>query len=124
MHAPRIEVDDDSAPLPLRITECMRLLNLAVEESKKRGKAMVEAEAAYYSAKAHEAFKLLEDGYAVTFIQSVIKGRPGVSDAMSDYHAAEVEYKNAVEAVNVYKLKLRVLEADYEREWEQIRRSE
>jgi len=119
---PRIAVDDESIPLWVRVEECIRLVDLALVEAKRRGKVMVEKEAAYYTAKDRESFKMLEDGYANTYIQTVIKGRPGVSEAMSEYHAAEVEYKNANEAIQVMKLKLRVLEGEMQREWEQAKR--
>jgi len=114
-----MSLDDEDIPLWFRIKECMRLLDTALIEAKKRGAIMVEKEAAYYTAKAEESFALLEAGYANTLIQSVVKGREPVAAAMREYHAAEVEYKNACEAINVYKLKLRVLEAEYEREWGQ-----
>lgn len=115
-------LDDESIPLHVRRDECLRLLDLALKEAKSRGAAMVSAEAEYYTAKARESFGLLEAGYANTFIQTVIKGRPAVTEAMGAYHAAEIEYKNANEAINVYKLKLRSIEADIEREWEQQKR--
>ena len=41
---------------------------------------------------------------------------------MTEYHKAEVEYKNANEAINSYKLALRVLENEQQREWEQSKR--
>ena len=119
---PRIAIDDESIPLWVRIEECMRLLDLALREAKKRGNLMVDRECEYYTAKARECFELLEAGYANTFIQQVIKGRPAVADAMQKYHAAEVEYKNANEAINAMKAKLRVLENEQEREWEQSKR--
>lgn len=115
-------LDDEDVPLWVRIQECMRLLDLALKEAKSRGQAMVEAERLYYTAKAQESFRLLEAGYANTYIQTVIKGRPEVSEAMSAYHEAEVQYKNANEALQVFKTKLRVLENENEREWEQARR--
>lgn len=115
-------LDDESIPVHVRKMECKRLLNKAISEAKRRGFEMDMAEAHYYSEKAEEAFKLLEAGYANTFIQTVIKGRPSVVEAMRAYHDAEVEYKNANEAINAYKLVLKTLEADEEREWEQARR--
>lgn len=118
----KVYVDDESLPLWVRIEECMRLVDAALMESKLRGKDMVAKEAAYYTAKANVSFSMLEDGYTNTYIQTVIKGQPGVTEALSAYHDAEVEYKNAVEAVQVYKLKLRVLEAENEREWSQMNR--
>ena len=121
-YEPRVAIDDDSIPLWVRIEECMRLLDKALIEAKSRGKVMVEAEARYYTEKARESFRLLEAGFANTYIQTVIKGRPGVSEAMSEYHEAEVLYKNSNEAINVFKAKLRVLENEQEREWSQARR--
>lgn len=121
-YEPQVPIDDESIPLWVRIEECMRLVDLALKEAKRRGAVMVEKEAAYYTAKAAESFRLLEAGYANTYIQTVIKGRPGVSEAMSEYHAAEVEYRNANEAINVMKVKLRVLENEQEREWMQAKR--
>lgn len=121
-YEPRVALDDETLPLWVRIEECMRLLDLALAEAKKRGRYMVEKEAAYYTAKAQESFRLLEAGYANTYISTVIKGRPGVSEAMGGYHEAEVLYKNSLDAINVFKLKLRVLEGEQQREWDQSRR--
>ena len=117
-----VPIDDASIPLWVRIEECMRLLDVALSQAKQRGKNMVDRECEYYTAKSTECFELLEAGYANTFIQQVIKGRPKVAQAMALYHAAEVEYKNANEAINAMKAKLRVLENEYEREWEQSKR--
>lgn len=119
---PQIAIDDESIPLWVRIEECIRLIDLALKEAKKRGKVMVDAELKYYSEKAEESFSLLQEGYANTFIQTVIKGRPRVAQAMRDYHEAEVLYKNANEAINALKLKLRVLENEQQRDWEQSKR--
>lgn len=99
------------------IQKCMALLDAALHEAKERGDRFVKAEAEYYSAKARAAFKLKEDGYPVTFIETVIKGVPSVSEKMTEYHAAQVEYENAREARNVYKKKLDTLREQYEREW-------
>lgn len=117
-----IMLDDESIPIHVRKMEAKKLLNRAIAAAKKRGFEMNIAESRYYSAKAEESFNLLEAGYANTFIQTVIKGRPSVVEAMRKYHDAEVEYKNANEAINAYKLILKTLESDEEREWEQAKR--
>jgi len=104
-------------PLWEQIKHCMRMLDTALLECKQRGSAMVKAEADYYTAKDRESFRMLEAGYANTYINTVIKGRPSVSEAMSAYHAAEVEYENAREARNVWKKKLDTLREEYSREW-------
>ena len=120
--ADTVSLDDESIPLWIRIEECMRLLDVALREAKTRGNLMVERECEYYTAKSKECFSLLEAGHANTFIQQVIKGRPSVAEAMQRFHAAEVEYKNANEAINAMKAKLRVLENELEREYEQSKR--
>lgn len=99
------------------IQECLRLLDLALMEAKKRGDAMVKAEADYYTAKAIAAFALKEENYPVTLIEMVIKGMPEVVGKMTAYHAAQVEYENAREARNCYKKKLDTLREEYQREW-------
>lgn len=101
------------------IEEVTRLLDLSLKEAKERGNRYVLAEAAYYSAKAQAAFAMKEEGYPVTFIDTVIKGVPQVTEAMSAYHAAQVEYENAKEARNCYKKKLDTLREQYQREWSQ-----
>lgn len=116
-----IYLDDESIPLWVRIKECMRMCDLALSECKSRGQHMVEAEVEYYTAKAEESFRLLEAGYANTLIQTVIKGRPRVAEAMGEYHAAQVEYENAREARNIWKKKLDTLREQYTREWSEAR---
>ena len=111
----------DMYELPLweQMTLCMRMLDTALMECKQRGAAMVRTESEYYTAKAQESFELLEAGYANTYIQTVVKGRPKVCEAMSAYHAAQVEYENAREARNVWKKKLDTIREQYQREWSQ-----
>ena len=99
------------------IQECMRLLDLALKEAKVRGAAMVKAEADYYTAKAQVAFALKEQGTPVTLIEMTVKGVPEVTEKMTAYHAAQVEYENAREARNVFKKRLDTLREEYAREW-------
>lgn len=101
------------------ICRCQRLLDLALRESRDRGRECVRAEAEYYSQKARTAFSLKEEGYSASMIEIVIKGVPEVSEKMSVYHATQVEYENAREARNVYKKKLDTLREEYAREWSQ-----
>lgn len=107
----------DELPLWDQIRECHRMLDVALRECKERGRKMVSAEARYYTEKAKVSFELLEQGYANTLIQTVIKGMPTVCEAMTEYHAAQVEYENAREARNVWKKKHDALREQYQREW-------
>ena len=99
------------------IQETLSNLDLALSEAKARGLEYSRAEAAYYSAKDRRVRELMEDGLSATAIQMIVKGEESVNDKLQHYRDMEVLYKNALEAVNVYKLRLRVLESQYEREW-------
>ena len=99
------------------IQECSRMLNVSLELAKSRGNQMVEAEAAYYTAKARTAYQMERDGKSASFIGMVIKGMPDVSEAMELYHRREVEYRNANEAIMTYKKQLDMLREQYAREW-------
>ena len=101
--------------------ECSRLLDVALAEAKRRGYEMSDAEAAYYTAKARAVYQLEEDGKTATFISLVIKGMPGVNEAMELYHRREVEYRNANEAIMTYKKRLDMLREQYQREWAQAK---
>ena len=104
------------------ICETKRLLSLALAESKSRGWKSNEAEANYYTVKDYRVRELLDEGFSGTVIQMIIKGEPEVNAAMRDFHDKQVEYKNAVEAVNVYKKWLDTLREQYQREWGQAGR--
>ena len=105
------------------IRETDRLMGVALSEAKKRGNTLWKAEASYYTAKAVACFDLKEQGYPATLISMVIKGYGDVPDKLSAYHAAQVEYDNAKEAVNVYKKRLSYLTEQYAREWGETERN-
>ena len=69
-----------------------------------------------------KAVKLLEENKSGTVIQMLIKGESEVNAAMNEFHDAQVEYKNACEAINVYKKWLDTLREQYQREWSQAGR--
>lgn len=99
------------------IQETLSNLDLALTQAKIRGLEYSKAEAAYYTAKDRRVRELMEDGLSATAIQMIVKGEESVNDKLQHFRNMEVLYKNALEAVNVYKLRLRVLESQYEREW-------
>lgn len=99
------------------IQETMRLLDIALAESGKRGRAWVKAQAEYYSVKARTVYQMEAEGQSASMIALKIKGEPSVNEAMEARDAAMVEYENAREARNVYKKKLDTLREEYAREW-------
>jgi len=112
-----IDFNDESIPLHVRRNEAMRLLQVAELAAKERGITWARVEAEYYSTKAQDTFELYEKGTPATVIQQVIKGMPDTNAALERRLAEEIGYKNAVEAIQCFKLIVRILEADIEREW-------
>ena len=108
-----------SIELYQEIQETKRLLDIALKEAKARGMMMTAAEAKYYSVKDLRVRELMDENKSATIINLIIKGEPDVNDAMNKYHDMQVEYKNACEAINVYKKWLDYLREEYQREWTQ-----
>ena len=99
------------------IQETLSNLDLALSEAKARGLEYSRAEAAYYSAKDRRVRELMEDGLSATAIQMIVKGEESVNDKLQHCRDMEVLYKNALEAILVYKKRLDVLREQYAREW-------
>lgn len=92
-------------------------LDTALAKAKERGLLMNKAEAHYYTVKDERVRELMEEGKSGTVISMIIKGEPDVCEAMKAYHDYQVLYRNAQEAINVYKRRLDTLREEYEREW-------
>lgn len=105
------------------ITDRFALLDTALAEVGRRGADYASAEASYRTALAAEELRLRADEkMPVTLVPDVARGDREVALRKVKRDCAEASYKAAVEAVNVYKLQVRVLEAQYEREWGRIER--
>ena len=118
-----IQFDDESLPLHVRRNEAMRLMTVALRESKGRGIAHAQAEAAYYSAKAADTEELLVAGYTATSTADKVKGQPRTNEALERRVAEKVGYDNACEAVQAFKVIARILNDDIQREWDQAKRT-
>lgn len=104
------------------IQNALNVLDVTIEESLHYGLKMSAAETKYYTVKDLRVRELMDEGKSATAIELIIKGEPKVNDALKEYRDSEVEYKNSIEAINACKLRIRVYEAQYEREWEQAKR--
>lgn len=113
----------DDLPLWEQIRECLRMLDTALSECKRRGHAWVMAELDYKIAKYEVSERLRLDGIPVTHIQTIIKGHPDVAEKYAASIDAQAEYENAREARNVWKKKLDTLREQYSREWSEAGRS-
>ena len=104
------------------IQETKKLLDIALKEAKARGIAKNAAEAKYYTIKDLRVRELMDENKSGTVISMIIKGEPGVNEAMNEFHDCEVEYNNAIEAIRVYKRWFDFLREQYQREWTQAGR--
>ena len=93
-------------------------LSRTLTESKKRGIALADAEREYKKEKAKFIAKARLEKVAVTLIGDLAKGHPEISELRHKRDIAKVLYWNAQEAINVYKLECRLVEAQIKREWE------
>lgn len=108
----------DELDLWQEIQHRLDLLDEAVKAIRFRGKDYAEAEAAYRSKLATQILHLRdEEGYPVTLVPDLARGNPEVAQLKVERDCAESLYKSALEAINVNKLRIKVLEAQHDREW-------
>lgn len=102
--------------LTQELREKRNLMNLALSESAKRGKELAEKERSYKIGNAE--FILLHKGeFAATLIKELAQGDKVVSKLRYERDIANVLYDSAKEAVLSYKLELRIIESQIQREW-------
>lgn len=94
------------------------LLDMAVKELGKRGRTYAEAESEYRTALATEVLRLREEeGHPVTLVPDLARGNKEVARLKVERDCAEALYKAALEAINVNKIRIRVLESQMDREY-------
>lgn len=99
------------------IQQLTRCLTTSLKELRKTGTAYAEAEKQYRIAARHEALKLRDEGMAVTMINLVLYGTKAVADLRFQRDVAEAVYKANQEAINTYKLQIRICENQLSREY-------
>lgn len=103
------------------ITRLINELDVSVKHLRKSGTERDEAERKYKVCLRQEALKLREEGMAVTLIDKIIYGVPEVANLRFDRDVKEAVYQANLEAINSTKLKLRILENQYDKEWGQAK---
>ncbi len=108
----------DGVSLWQAITERLDMLDDAVRCLRHRARDYAEAEASYRQSLAVEILRLREEeGMPVTIIPDLARGNEEIAALKVERDCAEALYNSALEAINVNKLRVRVLEAQHEREW-------
>lgn len=103
--------------LQIELNKQVDLLQKALEKLKETGRTYAEAERKYKVLLRQEILKLREQGEAIGVITLTCYGIPSVADARFERDAAEAYYKANQEAINTYKLKIKLIEAQIGREW-------
>lgn len=106
-----------SSDLWTEITDRMALLEIALKEIGSRGREFADSERAYKTALAAEMLRLRADGMPVTITPDIARGKDEIANLRFARDCSEALYKAALEAVNIYKLEIKLLESQLEREW-------
>lgn len=93
------------------------LLDEAVRQLSKRGQAYADAERDYRIELAKKILDERSKGTPVTIITDICKGDPTIATMRFKRDCAEVVYKSALEAINSYKLQIRLMDNQLSREW-------
>ena len=103
--------------LMLDLQAKVTLLDKALQQLGKRGRDYAQAEQDYRIALAKKIAVEREKGTPVTIISDICRGDKDIALAKFQRDVAEITYDAAKEACNVYKLQLRLLENQIDREW-------
>lgn len=103
--------------LQQRLKNNFDMLHAALTRIGSRGEEYALAEAEYRTELSKRMLERKTEGIAATILSDVCRGEPDIANLKFQRDCAEAKYKAALEAVNVYKLKIKSLEAQIEREW-------
>lgn len=92
-------------------------MKAASQRLEEAGMALATAEAEYQRVKHVRTLQMKAKGHSATMIQLLVKGDEKVNQKMFERDCAQVLYDSAREALNVYKLDARLLEAQIDREY-------
>lgn len=92
-------------------------LDAALRTLSTRGKEYAQAEQKYRTALAQEILIERDKGTPVTIINDVCRGKASIAKLRMERDIAETMYKSASETINVYKIQLRIVENQIDREW-------
>ena len=95
----------------------VNIMEQALKELGSRGKVYAQAEMDYKIAMRTEILKLRDAKQPATLVLQLCYGTPSIAKLRLDRDIAETMYKSALEAINVKKLKIRIMENQYDKEW-------
>lgn len=100
-----------------KMSSLTSLLDAAIRQLGKRGEAFANAKCEYQVELAKEMLVLREKGQPVTLVPDLARGIPRIAKLRLQKDLTETLYKSAQEAIQSYKLQIRILDAQIQREW-------
>ena len=93
------------------------MLDAALGQLGKRGRTRAQAERDYRVALAQKILIERDKGTPVTIISDICRGYAEIAAKKFARDCADTNYDAAKEAINTYKLQIRILENQIDREW-------
>lgn len=103
--------------LVLEMQGKVQMLDKALQQLGNRGRAYAQAEMDYRIALAQKIIVERDKGVPVTIISDICRGDRSIAKLKFERDVAETVYKSAMEAINTYKLQIKILENQIDREW-------
>lgn len=100
-----------------KLEELNNLLTSALSEYKKRGQEYARAYKDYRVKVAKKLLELRADGMPVTIAYDIARGDEEVANAKEKEIITECLYKSCQEAINTFKLQIKVLQAQIDTEY-------
>lgn len=100
-----------------QLKKLTELLNSALREYSKRGKEYAEAYRDYRVAVAKQLLELRDAGMPVTIAYDIARGNEYVADLKMKEIISESLYKSCQEAINTYKLQIKILQEQINKEY-------
>lgn len=100
-----------------QMNKLMSLLNRALGEYKKRGQEYAKAYKDYRVAVSKELLRLRTEGMPVTIAYDIARGNEEVATLKENEIITETLYKSCQEAINSYKLQIKILQAQIDKEY-------
>lgn len=107
-----------------QILKLMAELTASIRKLRDNGAKLAEAERDYKLTLRQEALRLRAGDMPVTLINNIIYGVPEVAEKRFKRDVEQANYDANKEHINICKLKLRILENQLSREWNNVGKGE
>ena len=103
------------------ISRLNKLLDTAILELKERGKNYAVAYKEYRVKLSKELLRLRDEGIPATIAYDIARGKEEIAEAKQNEIITESLYKSCMEAVNVYKIQIKIVQEQIQREYNNIK---